>query len=83
MVVAISGGKVCVLLGELSHCHGNLGWGWCQDDLLPGGPQAPSVGDNGWGEERKTQMSSGSQSSLHRDTVQMPAVLTFSLYSNV
>lgn len=47
MVVSISGGKVCVLLGKLSHFHVNLGQGWCQDDLLLGGPQAPSGRDKG------------------------------------
>lgn len=53
-MVAIPGGKVCVLLGKLSHCHVYLGWGWCQDDLLPGGPQAPSVRDIGNQERRSS-----------------------------
>lgn len=42
-MVAIPGGEVCVLLGELGHLHVHPSQGRRQNDLLLGGSQAPLV----------------------------------------
>lgn len=44
-MVAIPGGEVCVLLGELGHLHVHPSQGRRQNDLLLGGSQAPAGGD--------------------------------------
>lgn len=64
-MIAIPGGEVCVLLGELSHLHVNPSQGRCQNYLLLVGSQVPLVRETRRTVRRKDQtLTSGGKSPL-------------------